>query len=159
MKIYISTDFEGVSGIVDWAQILGDGPDYAYGCSLLMDEVNAAIDGALEAGATEFVVNDSHFQMRNLMPRELHGRASLISGRFKPLYMMQGLDASASAIFFIGYHGSIGAESAILSHSYNPHAIWEVKLDGEIAGESALNALVAAHLGVPIALVSGDDAT
>jgi D-amino peptidase len=159
MKIYISTDFEGVSGIVDWAQVLGDGPEYQYGRGLLMDEVNAAIDGALAAGATEFVVNDSHNTMRNLTPRELHGRAALISGRHKPLYMMEGLDASAQAIFFIGYHGSIGADPAILSHSYNPSAIWEARLDGQIVGESGLNALVAGHYAVPIALVSGDEAT
>jgi D-amino peptidase len=159
MKIYISTDIEGTSGIVDWEQVLGHGPEYQYGRGLLMDEVNAAIDGAIEGGATEFVVNDSHAAMRNLLPRELHGRASLISGRFKPLYMMEGLDGSANAIFLIGYHGSIGADPAILSHSYNPRAIWETRLDGEIVGESGLNALVAAHLNVPIALVTGDEAT
>lgn len=159
MKIYISTDFEGVSGIVAWEQILGDSAEYAYGRGLLMDEVNAAIDGAREAGATGFVVNDSHAAMRNLLPRELHGQAALISGKFKPLYMMEGLDGSFDAVFFIGYHGSIGAERAILSHSYNPGAIWEVRLNGAIVGESALNALVAAHHGVPIALVSGDGVT
>jgi len=159
MKVYISTDFEGVSGIVDWTQVLGDGPEYQYGRGLLMDEVNAAIDGAMAGGATEFVVNDSHNTMRNLTPRELHGRASLISGRHKPLYMMEGLDASADAIFFIGYHGSISADPAILSHSYNPRAIWEARIDGQIVGESGLNALVASHFGVPIALVSGDEAT
>jgi D-amino peptidase len=159
MKIYFSTDFEGVSGIVAWEQIIGDTAQYRDGCSLLMDEVNAAIDGAMAAGATEFVVNDAHAQMRNLQPRALHGRATLISGAFKPLYMMEGLRAGFDAIFFIGYHGSIGAESAILSHTYNPGAVWEVRLDGTIVGESALNALVAAHYGVPIALVSGDEAT
>jgi D-amino peptidase len=159
MKIYISTDIEGTSGIVDWGQVIGDGPDYQYGRSLLMDETNAAIDGAIDGGATEFVVNDSHASMRNLLPRELHGRASLISGRHKPLYMMQGLDASADAVFLIGYHGSIGADPAILSHSYNPRTIWETRLDGEIVGESGLNALVAAHLNKPIALITGDEAT
>jgi D-amino peptidase len=159
MKIYISTDFEGVSGIVAWEQIIGDSSEYAYGRSLLMDEVNAAIDGALTAGATEFVVNDSHAHMRNLLPRELHGQATLISGAFKPLYMMEGLDDSCDAVFFIGYHGSIGAERAILSHSYNPRAIWEVKLNGQVVGESGINALVAAHANVPIALVTGDPAT
>jgi D-amino peptidase len=159
LKIYISTDFEGVSGIVAWEQILGDSSEYAYGRGLLMDEVNAAIDGAREAGATSFMVNDSHAGMRNLLPRELHGQATLISGKFKPLYMMEGLDESFDAVFFIGYHGSIGAERAILSHSYNPGAIWEARLNGAIVGESALNALVAAHHGVPIALVTGGGVT
>lgn len=159
MKIYISTDIEGTSGIVDWNQVLGDGPEYQYGRGLLMDEVNAAIDGAAGAGATEFVVNDSHGAMRNLLPRELHGTATLITGKHKPLYMMQGLDASFDAIFFIGYHGSIGHERAILSHSYNPRAIWEARLNGVVAGESGINALVAAQYGVPIVLVTGDQAT
>lgn len=159
MKIYISTDFEGVAGIVDWDQILVGGHDYALGRRLLLGEVNAAIDGAAEVGATEFVVNDSHSSMRNLEADLLHGRASLLSGKHKPLYMMEGLDASFDAIFFLGYHGSIGASQAILSHSYNPRALWEVRLNGTVVGETALNALVAAHYGVPIALVTGDQVT
>lgn len=159
MKVYISTDFEGVAGIVDWDQIMVGSTDYALGRRLLLGELNAAIAGAQEAGATEFVVNDSHSSMRNLEPDLLAGRASLISGKHKPLYMMEGLDASFDAIFFLGYHGSVGASQAILSHSYNPRAIWEVRLNGEVVGESALNALVAAHFGVPIALVTGDQVT
>ncbi len=159
MKVFISTDFEGVAGIVDWDQILANGRDYEMGRRLLIDETNAVIDGAAEAGATEFVVNDSHSFMRNIPPAELHGRASYIAGKHKPLYMMEGLDSSFDAIFFVGYHGSIGARAAILSHSYNPRAVWEVKINGRIVGETALNALVAAHYGVPIALVTGDQAT
>jgi len=164
MKVYISTDFEGVAGIVDWDQILLGGSDYALGRRLLLGELNAAIDGVLEAlgtaaGAAEFVVNDSHSTMRNLEPDLLHGRAALVSGKHKPLYMMEGLDDSFGAILFLGYHGSIGASQAILSHSYNPRAIWEARLNGEVVGESALNALVAALYGVPIALVTGDQVT
>jgi D-amino peptidase len=159
VKVYISTDFEGVAGIVDWDQILVGSHDYELGRRLLLGEVNAAIDGALAAGATEILVNDSHSSMRNLDPEQLHGAASLLSGKHKPLYMMEGLDSSFDAIFFVGYHGSIGAERATLSHSYNPRAIWEARVNGEIAGETALNALVAAHYRVPIALVTGDDAT
>jgi D-amino peptidase len=159
MKVFISTDFEGVAGIVDWDQILATGRDYELGRRLLIDETNAVIDGAAEAGASEFVVNDSHSFMRNIPPAELHGRASYIAGKHKPLYMMEGLDSSFDAIFFVGYHGSIGASQAILSHSYNPRAIWEVKINGRVVGETALNALVAAHYGVPIVLVTGDQVT
>ncbi|HEY7349617.1 MAG TPA: M55 family metallopeptidase [Ktedonobacterales bacterium] len=159
MKVFISTDFEGVAGIVDWDQILANGRDYEMGRRLLIDETNAVIDGAAEAGANEFVVNDSHSFMRNIPPAELHGRASYIAGKHKPLYMMEGLDSSFDAVFFVGYHGSIGASQAILSHSYNPRAIWEVKINGRIVGETALNALVAAHYGVPIVLVTGDQVT
>jgi D-amino peptidase len=159
VKVYISTDFEGVAGIVDWDQIMVGSHDYELGRRLLLGELNAAIDGAIEAGASEFVVNDSHSSMRNLSPDLIHGRAALISGKHKPLYMMEGLDESFDAIFFLGYHGSVGASQSILSHSYNPRAIWEARLNGDIVGESALNALVAAHFGVPIALVTGDQVT
>jgi D-amino peptidase len=159
MKIFISTDFEGVAGIVDWDQIMVGSHDYELGRRLLLGEVNAAIDGAVEAGADTFVVNDSHSSMRNLEPDRLHGKASLLTGKHKPMYMMEGLDDSFDAIFFLGYHGSIGASQAILGHSYNPRAIWEARLNGEIVGEAALNALVAAHYGVPIVLVTGDQIT
>ncbi len=159
MKVFISTDFEGVAGIVDWDQIMVGSHDYELGRRLLLGELNAAIDGAMAAGATHFVVNDSHSSMRNLEPDHLRGRATLITGKHKPLYMMEGLDSSFDAIFFLGYHGSIGASHAVLSHTYNPRAIWEVRIDGQVVGESALNALVAARYGVPIALVTGDQVT
>ena len=159
MKVYISTDFEGVAGIVDWDQIMVGSHDYELGRRLLLGELNAAIDGASVAGATEFVVNDSHSSMRNLEPDLLHGAATLITGKHKPMYMMEGLDASFDAIFFLGYHGSIGASQAILSHSYNPRAIWEARINGQVVGETAINALVAAHYDVPIALITGDTVT
>ena len=159
MKLFISTDFEGTSGIVAWEQTLEGNPEYAHGRALLTAEVNAAIDGARAGGATEIVVNDAHANMRNLRADELSGEATLVSGRHKPLYMMQGLDASFDAAFFVSYHGGISAATAILSHSYNPGSVYEARVDGHVVGESALNALVAAHHGVPIALVTGDAAT
>jgi len=159
MKIYLSTDFEGTSGIVAWEQAIEGNPEYAHGRALLTAEVNAAIEGAREGGATEIVVNDAHHNMRNLRADELVGEATLISGRHKPLYMMEGLDSSFDGVFFVSYHGSIGAPAAILSHTYNPHTIHAVRVNGHIAGESALNALVAAHYKVPILLVSGDEVT
>src|SRR3989475_7185443 len=159
MKLFLSTDFEGTSGIVAWEQIIEGNPEYEQGRQLLTDEVNAVITGALEGGATEFVVNDSHHFMRNLHPQDLLGRATLITGKHKPLYMMEGLDASFDGVCFVSYHGSIGAEHAVLAHTYNPGAIWEVRMNGEVVGESAINALVAAHYDVPIIFVSGDKVT
>jgi D-amino peptidase len=159
MKLFLSTDFEGTSGIVAWEQIIEGNPEYEQGRRLLTDEVNAVIKGALDAGANEFVVNDSHHDMRNLHPQDLLGLATLITGKHKPLYMMEGLDASFDGVCFVSYHGSIGAEHAVLSHTYNPRAIWEVRINGEIVGESGINALVAAHYGVPIVFVSGDAVT
>lgn len=159
MKLFLSTDFEGTSGIVAWEQIIEGQAEYAQGRLLLTNEVNAVIAGAQEAGADEFVVNDAHHFMRNLHPQDLQGEATLISGRHKPLYMMEGLDRSFDGVLFVSYHGSIGASQAILSHTYNPRAIWEARLNGEIVGESGINALVAAHYGVPIIFVSGDQVT
>jgi len=159
MKLFISSDIEGTAGIVDWQQVRASGADYALGRRLLMAEVNAAIDGAVEAGAGEIVVNDSHSTMQNIDPGALHHHASYLSGRHKPLYMMEGLDGTFDAVFMVAYHGGIGAERAILSHTYNPLAVWEARLNGIAVGESALNALVALHHRVPVVLITGDDAT
>jgi D-amino peptidase len=155
VKVFLSSDMEGTAGIVDWAQCIGDGAEAVAGRALLLAEVNAAIEGALAGGATELVVNDSHATMRNLPPDQLAGGASYISGSHKPLYMMQGLDASFDAVLFVSYHGSMGA-AAGLSHTYNPSAVMEVRLGGVVTGEAGINALVAAHYGVPVILVTGD---
>ena len=155
MKVFLSTDMEGTAGVVDWEQCVGDGPQAAAGRKLLLGEVNAAIEGAIAGGATEIVVNDSHATMRNLPPAELAGQAAYISGSHKPLYMMQGLDDSFDAAMFISYHGSVGAPAG-LSHTYNPRAVVEARIDGAVTGEAGINALVAAHYGVPVVLVTGD---
>ena len=144
MKIFLSSDMEGTAGIVDWAQCMGDSAEAVAGRALLLAEVNAAIEGAVAGGATEIVVNDSHSTMRNLPPEQLAGGASYISGSHKPLYMMQGLDDSFDAVLFVSYHGSIGAPAG-LSHTYNPRAVTEVRLEGVVTGEAGINALVAAH--------------
>ena len=159
MKVFLSTDMEGTAGVVDWSQCRGPSQEYEYYRGQLQAEVNAAIDGALAAGATEFLVNDSHSTMQNLRPDELHGRASYLSGRHKPLYMMEGLDESFDAAFFVSYHGSAGSTSSVLHHTYNPRAIAEVRLNGVITGEAGVNALVALAYGVPVVLISGDRVT
>jgi D-amino peptidase len=159
MKVFISSDIEGTAGIVDWQQVRASGADYALGRRLLTGEVNAAIDGAVQSGAAEILVNDSHSTMQNIDPGTLHHHASYLSGRHKPLYMMEGLDGTFDAVFMVAYHGAIGAERAILSHTYNPLAVWEARLNGIAVGESALNALVALHHRVPVVLITGDEAT
>ncbi|MCP2328705.1 D-amino peptidase [Hamadaea flava] len=155
MKIFVSLDLEGVAGIVDWQQCVADGDDYAVGRDLALGEVNAAIEGIIAAGGTEILINDAHSVMRNLPPSLLAGRAAYLSGRVKPLYMMQGLDHSFDAIVFLGYHSAAGTPG-ILSHTYNPKAIADVRLNGVPTGEAGLNALVAQHFGVPVAVITGD---
>jgi D-amino peptidase len=159
VKVFISFDMEGVAGIVDWSQCRGPGPAYEEGRRLLLGEVNAAIDGALAAGATEIVCNDSHGTMNNLDPAALGGQASYVSGRHKPLYMMQGLAATADVVFMVGYHGSISGESSVLSHTYNPSVISHVELNGVRVGESGINALAALGCQVPVGLITGDQHT
>jgi len=159
VKVFLSTDMEGSAGVVDWGQVRGPSQEYEYYRGQLQAEVNAAIEGALAAGATEFLVNDSHSTMQNLRPDELRGRASYLSGRHKPMYMVEGLDASFDAAFFVSYHGSAGSTSSVLYHTYNPKGIAEVRLNGVVAGEAGVNALVALAYGVPVVLISGDRVT
>lgn len=154
MKIYISCDLEGVAGIVDRIQGVPDGGvEYERGRRLMTEEVNAAIDGVLDAGPAEFVVNDSHANMRNIVPDELHGKAKLIQGRLKPLYMSQGLNSSFDACFLIGYHAPAGSQFGTLNHALHPHGF---RINGKPTSETALTAAVAGHFEVPTALITSD---
>jgi D-amino peptidase len=158
VKIFISSDMEGTAGVVDWDHVVAGGHFYDYYCQLLTNEINASIEGAKRAGATEFLVNDSHSRMANLRPGDLAGSARYLSGRVKPMYMMQGLDESFDAVFLISYHGSM-TTSSTLSHTYFPTAFARVTINGVIAGEAGINALVAKAYGVPIVLITGDATT
>lgn len=156
-KVYISADMEGITGLVDSSQVSPTGRDYALGRSLMTAEVNAAIAAALEAGASEVVVNDSHGPQTNLQPDQLDRRASLITGQPKPFGMMQGLDASFAAVIFIGYHAQASTPAAVLDHTYNSE-LKSVRLNGREVGEYGLNAALAGHYGVPVVFLSGDRA-
>jgi len=155
VKVFISADMEGVAGVVDWEQCRAGGAGYEVGCRLLLGEVNAAIEGALAAGATSVTVTDAHGLMANLAPDGLAGRTSYRSGRSEPDYMMAGLDASYDAVLFIGYHGAMPSPS-VLSHTYNPRVVSDARIGGVRAGESGINALAATGHGVPIAVITGD---
>jgi D-amino peptidase len=155
VKVYVSADLEGVAGIVAWEQCVAGGDDYALGRELLTGEVNAAVAAAGAAGATGILVNDSHSAMRNLAPQALPAPVSYLSGRFKPRYMMEGLDGSFDAAVFLGYHAAI-ATPGVLSHTYNPKAVAGVRINGTTTGEAGINALVAQHYGVPVVVITGD---
>ncbi|MBU0495243.1 MAG: M55 family metallopeptidase [Chloroflexi bacterium] len=156
MKIYISADMEGISGIVSPDQTNSQHKEYERARQLMTDEVNAAVAGALAGGATEVLVNDSHGNMGNLLIEHLHERAHLISGSPKPLSMMQGIDEGVDRAFFVGYHAQAGTQAAVLEHTYNSGCVWQVALNGRPLGETGLNAALAGHSGVPVALVTGD---
>lgn len=156
MKILISADMEGTAGVTDRDQVAPDGTDSPRVRRLMTEEVNAAVLGALEAGAKEIIVNDAHGSMRNLLIEELHPQAQLVSGRPKPHGMMQGIDPSCDAVFFTGYHAAAGTQTAVLDHTFRGATVRPVRLGNLVAGEAAFNAALAGHFKVPVALVTGD---
>src|SRR5438876_222898 len=161
MRVYISVDMEGIAGVVHESQTDPATPafaaEYARFRGLMTAEANAAVEGALAAGATKVVVNDSHWFMRNLLAEELHQAAELVSGDPKPRSMVHGIDGGFDAALFIGYHARAGTPHAILDHTYADR-IHEVRLNGKPVGELGINAAFAGIHGVPVALVSGDAA-
>jgi D-amino peptidase len=156
MKVFISADMEGTAGVTDRDQVSLDGADYGRFRRLMTEEVNAAVLGALEGGAKEIVVNDSHGSMRNLLIEELHPQVQLISGRPKPHGMMQGIDPSFDVVFFTGYHASAGTQNGILDHTFRGTTVRQIKLGNLIVGEAGFNAALAGHFKVPVGLVTGD---
>lgn len=159
MRCYLSVDMEGVAGIAHGAQCAfdpgGDRTDYDRGRMLMAGEANAAVRGAFEAGANEVVVNDSHWQMRNLRAEDVDARARLLIGD-KPFSMTQGVEG-ADAAAFIGYHAGAGHPTGIIGHTY-AGIIWQARVNDVPHNEAGLNALRLGHHGVPVVLVSGDDA-
>lgn len=156
MKIYISADIEGISGVVNSSHTSPKGHDYNRARTLMTNEVNAAIRGAKAAGAKEVLVNDSHGPMTNILIEELEEDAYLITGNQKLLGMMEGINESYDAVMFIGYHAKHNTPG-VLAHSYYSVVISEIKINGEIVGEFEFNTMVAGHYGVPVVFVSGDN--
>jgi len=155
MKVYISVDMEGGTGVASAKHMADAG--YTRMCKLLTQEVNAAIAGAFEAGATEVLVNDAHGSMTNILIEDLDERAELISGSNKWLCQMEGIDETFDAVFFIGYHAHEGNEDAVLNHTIMGTAVTEIRRNGIVVGETAINAGLAGAYGVPVVLVAGDD--
>jgi len=158
LKVFISVDMEGVCGVIHWEDVTRSGKDYGLFRRLMTEETNAAIEGALEAGATEIVVRDSHGSARNILPDLLHEEAELIrdwSGG--PLSMMEGIDDSFDAVMFIGYHARANTPDATLDHTMSGR-LYDVVLNGKKMPEAGINAFIAGNFGVPVALVAGDAA-
>jgi D-amino peptidase len=161
MRVYISVDMEGVAGVAHEDQTDPTEPRHAAEYNrfrkLMTHEANAAIAGALEAGAKSILVNDSHWLMRNLLAEDLNPAAELMSGGPKRLSMVEGIDTGFDAAMFIGYHARAGTRNATIDHTYTSR-VYEVRLNGAPVGELALNAAMAGVHGVAVALVSGDQA-
>jgi len=156
MRVYLSVDMEGVAGIVHVDQTRRTGHDYERGRRWMTAEANAAILGAFDGGATGVVVNDSHGDMRNLVLEELDPRAEVISGSLKPLSMVEGAVAGFGCALFVGYHAGAGSRAGILDHTYYGRVVNRCRVGGVDWNETALNAAVCGSLGIPVALVTGD---
>lgn len=159
MRVFISADMEGVTGLVAASELLPDGPDYPRFRALMTADVNAAIEGLVTGGAERVLVCDAHNNSRNILIEDLHPAARLIRGGTKPLGMMEGIDESFAAACFVGYHAMFGTHRAIADHTWDPYTVQSVTLNGRLVGEIGLNAAIAGWFGVPVALVTGDDAT
>lgn len=155
MRVYISADMEGVTGVTHPEDVIPGRSQYERFRRLLTADVNAAIEGAAEAGADEFLVNEAHDSMKNILLEELDPRAEIIVGRRKPYVMMEGVEG-AEVIFFIGYHTGAGA-GGVLSHTFRATPIINVELNGEPCSEGRMNATFAGLQNISVGLVSGDD--
>ena len=158
MKVYLSVDMEGVTGLTDPEEMHAGGRGYERGCELMTGDANAAIEGAFEAGATGVLVNDAHGSTKNLRIDLIDSRATLIRGPGKSQRMAHGLDASFQAACLVGYHARAGVQHGVLNHTWMGREIQNVYLNGEVCGETRLVAACAGFHGVPVALVAGDEA-
>jgi D-amino peptidase len=162
MKILISADMEGATGVTWPADVLPGSEQWQRCRRMFTSDVNAAIAGFHAGGADEVLVNEAHSTMRNLLLEELDERARLLTGRHKDLSMVEGVQHAPpegpDGVAFIGYHTGAGSEG-VLAHTYLTNSITGVWVNGEPASEGRLNSLVAAEFGVPVVLVTGDDRT
>lgn len=158
LKVFVSVDMEGISGVVRWEDVNAGKGDYEYFRRLMTAEANAAVEGALAAGATEVVVRDAHDTACNILPSELHSEAKLLRGwSGGPLSMMDGIDQSFAAAVFIGYHAKANTPDAILKHTMNL-GVADLRVNGVSMPEGGWNALLAGYHGVPVVFLSGDAA-
>jgi D-amino peptidase len=155
-KVFISVDMEGVTGVVQPAQLAPGGFEYQSAREWMTGEVNATINGIREGGPAEIVVCDSHGNGQNVLIDKLPDDVRLVRGFPRPLEMMQGIDDSFTAAVFIGYHASEWTADAVRGHTISSARLLGIKLNGMEVSEGIYNAALAGQFGVPIAFVSGD---
>lgn len=158
LKIYISADMEGVVGAVTGDQLGPGGFEYSRFRTFMTNEVNSAIKAAKNAGASEILVSDSHGNGENLLIENLPSDIQLVRSWPRPLGMMQGIDESFDAAIFIGYHSSTTNTRGVRAHTFSSANLTAVRLNGIPMPEAGVNAAIAGHFGVPVVMISGDDA-
>ena len=155
-KIFISVDMEGITGVVQPAQLAPTGFEYSRAREWMTGEAKAAIEGARAGGATGFVLADSHGNAQNLLIDQLPDQVRIVRGFPRPLSMMQGIDESFAAAIFIGYHASEMTPDSVRGHTFSSAKLLGVTLNGVEMSEGMFNAAIAGHFGVPVVFVSGD---
>ncbi|MER8029439.1 M55 family metallopeptidase [Streptomyces bauhiniae] len=159
MKILISADMEGATGVTWPADVLPGTPQWERCRGMFTSDVNAAAQGFFDGGADQVLVNEAHWTMRNLLLEQLDERVEMLTGRHKSLSMVEGVQhGDIDGIAFVGYHTGAGMEG-VLAHTYLANQITGVWLNDVRASEGLLNAYVVAEYGVPVVLVTGDDLT
>jgi D-amino peptidase len=158
LKVYISVDMEGVTGVVTDQQLGPAGFEYQRFREFMTAEALAAIQGAREAGATEIVVSDAHGNGQNLLIERFPADVTIVRSWPRPLMMMEGIDSTFHAAIFIGYHSGTHNREGVRAHTISSANLTDVQLNGQQMSESTINATIAAHFGVPVVMISGDDA-
>jgi D-amino peptidase len=156
IKVFISVDMEGIGGVVTSEQLGPTGFEYSRFREFMTAEALAAMAGAREAGATEFVLADSHGNEQNLLIERFPAGTRIVRGSPRPNGMMQGIDSSFAAAFFIGYHSATTNSQGVRAHTISSATFASLRINGRASAESGLNAAIAGYYGVPIALISGD---
>lgn len=156
MKLYISVDMEGISGLTQGSYMNPGNSEYLRYRKMMTTEVNAVIEGALEAGATEILVNDGHSSMKNILIEDLHPECRLITGYPRKYLQLTELDNSFDAILFVGYHAPANSKG-IFAHTFSKFAVNSLKINGSLCSEADFNSIVAGFYNVPVIFVSGDD--
>ncbi len=157
MKLYIAVDGEGASGVATANEMVPNRPGYEFGRRMMTLDVNAAVAGGFDGGADEVVVNDSHWQMNNVEMELLDPRADLIRGVGKHLGMVEGIDEGFDAAFFIGLHARAGGSDGVGNETIYGREVIGIRMNGNLVGETEINAAVAGYFGVPVVMISGDN--
>lgn len=158
MKVYISVDIEGVTGVTNWNETILGHSEHTWAAEQMTKETIAACEGAIEMGAKEIIVKDAHDSGRNIDITKLPREARVIRGwTSSPESMMAGIDESYDAVIFIGYHSGSGRNGNPLAHTMNHEKTAYIKINEEIASEFTINTFIAENYGVPVVFISGDE--
>ena len=150
---------EGLAGVVSSAQLGPSGFEYGLAREIMTNEVNAVIEGAKNAGATEFVISDSHGNGQNILINKLPKDVQLVRSWPRHLSMMAGIDESFDGVILLGYHVSTNYKNGVRAHTFSSTKLTDVKINGSSVSEAAMSAIIAGHYNVPVIMVTGDDKT